>query len=99
MSDLPIKDIGSNIGAGNIAKTGSIEGETGNNFESVINEALSKVSQVQENVDKAVNELATGGDITSAVLAVEKADMSFQLMVEVRNKLISTYQEIMRMQV
>ena len=99
MSDLPIKNIGSNIGAGNIAKTGPIEGETGNNFESVINEALSKVSQVQENVDKAVNELATGGDITSAVLAVEKADMSFQLMVEVRNKLISTYQEIMRMQV
>ena len=99
MSDLPIKNIAGNIGATDIAKTKSIEGETGNNFESVINEALSKVSQVQENVDKAVNELATGGDITSAVLAVEKADMSFQLMVEVRNKLISTYQEIMRMQV
>ncbi|GBD96502.1 MAG TPA: flagellar hook-basal body complex protein FliE [Nitrospirae bacterium] len=99
MSDLPIKNIAGNIGAGDIAKTKSIEGETGNNFESVINEALSKVSQVQEDVEKAVNELSTGGDITSAVLAVEKADMSFQLMVEVRNKLISTYQEIMRMQV
>ena len=99
MSDLPIKDIGSAIGSGDIAKTKAIEGETGGNFESVINEALNKVSQVQEDVEKAVNELATGGDITTAVLAVEKADMSFQLMVEVRNKLISTYQEIMRMQV
>ena len=99
MSDLPIKDIGNNIGAGDISKNKPAEGEAGNNFESVINEALNKVSQVQEDVEKAVNELATGGDITSAVLAVEKADMSFQLMVEVRNKLISTYQEIMRMQV
>ncbi|HDH05518.1 MAG TPA: flagellar hook-basal body complex protein FliE [Nitrospirae bacterium] len=99
MSDLPIKDIGSAIGSGDIAKTKAIEGETGGNFESVINEALNKVSQVQEDVEKAVNELATGGDITTAVLAIEKADMSFQLMVEVRNKLISTYQEIMRMQV
>ena len=99
MSDLPIKDIGSAIGSGDIAKTKAIGGETGGNFESVINEALNKVSQVQEDVEKAVNELATGGDITTAVLAIEKADMSFQLMVEVRNKLISTYQEIMRMQV
>jgi flagellar hook-basal body complex protein FliE len=46
-----------------------------------------------------VNELAKGGDITSAILAVEKADMSFQLMVEIRNKLVSTYEEIMRMPV
>jgi len=57
------------------------------------------VSQVQEDVEKAVSELSSGGDITNAVLAIEKADMSFQLMVEIRNKLLSTYEEIMRMQV
>jgi flagellar hook-basal body complex protein FliE len=99
MSDLPIKEIGSNIGSGDTSNTKSLQNENGASFESVINEALSKVSQVQEDVDKAVNELATGGDITSAVLAIEKADMTFQLMVEIRNKLISTYEEVMKMPV
>ena len=99
MADLPIKDIGGQINAIDGAQKKMLNTETGGNFESVINEALSKVSQVQEDVDKAVNELASGGDITSAVLAIEKADMTFQLMTEVRNKLLRTYEEVMKMQV
>ena len=99
MSDLPIKEIGSNAGAIDVSQSKQLKNEKGGSFESVINEALNKVSQVQDDMEKAVDELAAGGDVTSAVLAVEKADMSFQLMVEVRNKLISTYQEVMRMQV
>lgn len=98
MADLPINNISGNAGIGEAAKSKSVQNANGN-FESVINEALNKVSQVQEDVDKAVNELSSGGDITNAVLAIEKADMTFQMMVEVRNKLISTYQEVMRMQV
>jgi len=98
MTDLPIKNIGANTGIGDAGQAKSVQNEKGN-FESVINEALNKVSQVQEDVDKAVNELSSGGDITNAVLAIEKADMTFQMMLEVRNKLISTYQEVMRMQV
>lgn len=99
MSDISIKNVASGLQSGNVDKTGSVNNETGKNFDSLINEAISKVSQVQEDVEKAVDELATGGDITNAVLAIEKADMTFQLMVEVRNKLLSTYEEIMRMQV
>jgi len=98
MSDLPIKNIGGATGMPDTGQAKSVQNDKGN-FESVINEALNKVSQVQEDVDKAVNELSNGGDITNAVLAIEKADMTFQMMVEVRNKLISTYQEVMRMQV
>ena len=99
MSDLPIKDIGNTINAGNVSQTKALKNESGSSFDTVINEAISKVSQVQEDVEKAVSELSSGGDITNAVLAIEKADMSFQLMVEIRNKLLSTYEEIMRMQV
>jgi flagellar hook-basal body complex protein FliE len=62
-------------------------------------EAMTTISQIQEDADKAVNELASGKDVTQAIIAMEKADMSFQLMVEVRNKLLSAYEEIMRMQV
>jgi len=99
MTDLPIKDISSKIGAGEGLQTNPLKTEPGSSFDSVISEALGKVSQVQKDVETAVNELATGGDITEAVLAIEKADMSFQLMVELRNKLITTYEEVMKMQV
>ena len=99
MSGLPIKNIGNTLGTDEIKQTKSVQGEQGNSFETVIDEAISKVSKVQDDVEKAVNELGTGGDITDAVLAIEKADMSFQLMVEIRNKLLLTYEEIMKMQV
>ena len=99
MSDINIKEISSNIEAGEAGITKALSKEKGSGFDNVINDALNKVSQVQNDVDKAVNELATGGDITNAVLAVEKADMTFQLMVEIRNKLLTSYKEIMRMQV
>lgn len=99
MSDMPIKNIGEIIASENAAKAKPAENTSGKSFDAAINEAISQASEIQDNVDKAVNELATGGDITSAVLAIEKADMSFQLMVEIRNKLLSTYEEIMRMQV
>jgi flagellar hook-basal body complex protein FliE len=97
MSDIPIKNIGP-IDPGSIDSSKSANQEEGGNFESVINEAISKVSQVQDDVEKAVDELANGGDVTNAILAIEKADMSFQLMVEVRNKLLTTYEEIMKLQ-
>lgn len=99
MTDLPIKNAVGKISSGEGLQTNPLKNEPGTNFESVINDALGKVSQVQKDVETAVNELATGGDITDAVLAIEKADMSFQLMVEIRNKLISTYEEVMKMQV
>ena len=100
MSDIIIRGISSGTESGNTADIKPLKGESGKSFDAVINEALGRVSQLQNDVEQAVNELATGsGDITSAVLAVEKADMTFQLMVEIRNKLISTYEEIMRMQV
>jgi flagellar hook-basal body complex protein FliE len=98
MSDLPIKNIG-NISSAEPSKTQSVTNEPNGSFEAVIDDALSKVSQVQNDVEKAVDALATGGDVTDAVLAIEKADMSFQLMVEIRNKLLTTYEEVMKMQV
>ncbi len=99
MSDFSINKIDGKIEAGDIGQTKGQNEENGGAFDAAINDALNKVSQVQDDVDSAVKELASGGDITNAVLAMEKADMTFQLMVEVRNKLLNTYKEIMRMPV
>jgi flagellar hook-basal body complex protein FliE len=68
-------------------------------FEDIMQDAIGKISQIQSETDNAVKELASGGDVTQAIVSMEKADMSFQLMLEVRNKLLNAYEEIMRMQV
>lgn len=68
-------------------------------FNNLVSEAMDMLSKAQNNADSAVKELASGGDITHAIVMMEKADMSFQLMVEVRNKLLNAYEEVMRMQV
>ena len=51
--------------------------------------------------DKKIQELATGktDDIASVMIATEKADIALRTMMQVRNKIIDAYQEIMRMQV
>jgi len=71
----------------------------GAGFDLALKDALSRVTEIQKEAEKAVQELTPGGDLTKAIIAMEKADMSFQVMVEVRNKLLNAYEEIMRMQV
>lgn len=96
MSDLKIS--GLKIGAeASLAKLDGKDSSKG--FGEIMQEAMGKLSQVQENTDMAIKDLASGGDITQAIIAMEKADMSFQLMVEVRNKLLTAYEEISRMQI
>ncbi len=55
---------------------------------------------MQKEADRAIEELASGsGDIVQAMMAIQKAELSFQAMVEIRNKLLNAYEELMRMQV
>ncbi len=70
-------------------------------FGEMLKESISEVNHLRVEADKAIETLATGqsGDIQGTILAMEKADMSFKLMMEVRNKIVSAYQEIMRTQV
>ena len=96
MTDMNISGVGAGQGLPQIKSPGK---ESENGFEELMQEAMGKLSQVQTDAEAAVKELASGGDPSQAILAMEKADMDFQLMVEVRNKLISAYQQIMNMQV
>lgn len=69
-------------------------------FEKLLEETIGQVSSLQKEAEQAINELSTGeGDIVKAMISMQKAEISFKTMVEVRNKLVSAYQEIMRMQV
>ena len=67
----------------------------------VLSESLSQVNALQQEADAAIQTLATGGPTTlhDTMLAVQKADLSFRLMMQVRNKIVEAYQEVLRMQV
>ena len=64
-----------------------------------IGEYISKVDDLQQSSDMSIKDLLSGKneDITSVVSAVAKADMSFKLLVGVRNKLIEAYKQTMNM--
>lgn len=70
-------------------------------FSSMLGQLVSEVNNQQAASAQAVGALQSGQNIPlhHAVIAMEEANVSFQLMVEVRNRLLDSYQEIMRMQV
>ena len=74
---------------------------SGGSFSNVLGELVDGVNSKQAAAGEAVNGLLTGQNVPlhQAMIAMEEASVSFQLMVEVRNKLLESYQELMRMQV
>ena len=61
---------------------------------------LDEVNELRADADAAVQDFAAGRqrDIHQTMIALEKADVAFQLLMQVRNKIISAYETIMRMQ-
>ncbi len=83
-----------------LAQTSSTQ-PTGNSFASMLGQLVSDVNTQQSMAGQTVSALQSGQNVPlhRAVVAMEEANVSFQLMVEVRNRLLDSYQEIMRMQV
>jgi flagellar hook-basal body complex protein FliE len=75
--------------------------ETPKSFSQMLNESMSEVNQLQKDANTAIEKLATGKnkDISETMLMVEKADIAFKAMNQIRTKVIEAYKEIMRMQV
>jgi flagellar hook-basal body complex protein FliE len=69
-------------------------------FINVLHSAMDDMQQLQGQAESKVAGVlsGTGSDVHTAMIAVEKADLSFQLMMQVRNKIVSAYEEISRMQ-
>lgn len=73
----------------------------GDSFSTMLGKMVAEVNNQQISAAQTVNNLQAGGNVSlhQAVIGMEEANVSFQLMVEVRNKLLDAYQEIMKMQV
>ncbi len=74
--------------------------QTGDGFGGVLKNALNQVTNLQGSADQQVGSLLSGGnaDMSKVMISVEKADVAFQLMMQVRNKIVSAYQDIEKMQ-
>lgn len=70
-------------------------------FADTLQESLAEVNALRNKADQAMQDIAVGKttDVQGTIIAMEKADVSFRMMMEARNKLLSAYQEIMRTQV
>lgn len=80
--------------------SGAAGAEGGVAFGDLLKQALQEVNQASSQAEDEARNLMTGesADMHTAMLAVQKADLSFQMMMAVRSKLIDAYREVMRMQ-
>jgi flagellar hook-basal body complex protein FliE len=74
---------------------------SGVRFGELLQASLDRVSQLQTAADQSIADLATGreGEIHSTMIAVEKAEIAFEMAMTIRNKLLSAYETIMRQQI
>jgi flagellar hook-basal body complex protein FliE len=86
---------------GPIAEATPVKEATKGDFGAHLNKALGEVNELQQKADQAIQQLVGEGkgDLQDTMVALEKADVSFRLMMQIRNKVLEAYQEIMRMQV
>ena len=70
-------------------------------FKDFLLRSIDEVNTMQQAADRAVEQLATGGEVTPAevLTAVQKADIAFRMMLQIRNKVVQAYQEIQNIRV
>jgi len=73
-------------------------GAEGSGFLDTLHAAVDQVGQLQSQADGQVASMLSGNgqDVHSAMIAVEKANLTFELMLQVRNKIVAAYQEVSR---
>ncbi len=98
-----MKDIGiNNVLATSLNTPGKKKGLASDpigDFKKVLMQSTGEVNRQLAKADQSIQEMALGKmDIHDAMIDVEKASISFRLMMQVRNKILAAYDEIMRMQ-
>jgi flagellar hook-basal body complex protein FliE len=101
MPILPVAPIGT-IGS----LEGGVVGKTRpsaalDSFGQILGDAITSLNQKDANANNAIVRLAAGEDIElhQVMMAMQEADISMQMALQVRNKIVDAYQEVMRMQV
>jgi flagellar hook-basal body complex protein FliE len=101
MSDINISSIGATNSINGALQSSSANTDSSGNFADVLSQALSFVNETGNESGAASLDLLTGntGDLSSTMIATEKAEIALNLTVAIRNKAIDAYKEVMNMQV
>lgn len=98
---LPIQPI--NLASSPISSTAttSTAKTASDSFQNMLSNAINSVSQSEVDANKQVDQLVNGNaqDLSNVTIAMEKSDLMLKLAVNVRDKVVSAYQEVMRMQI
>jgi flagellar hook-basal body complex protein FliE len=80
------------------SKINTVDGEL--SFSQLLKDSISDLNKTQKNSEKAMTDIATGQvkDLHQAALQIDKAELKMKFMLEVRNKALSAYKEISRIQ-
>jgi flagellar hook-basal body complex protein FliE len=81
-------------------KLAAAESDNGT-FKNLMLDSIEQVNDMQFSANRAVEELSTGGEVNTAEVfsAIQKADMSFRMMMQIRNKMVDAYQEIQNIRI
>ncbi len=73
----------------------------GPKFSDVLMKNIEQVNRLQKDAETAIEDLAAGrrDDVATVMVAKQKADMAFQMLLQVRNKMVDAYEEIKQMRV
>lgn len=84
-----------------IGPKGKVPGADGAGFKDMLNGFMKDVNDLQMTADESIKKLATGEikDVHQAMIKSAEADVSFKLMMEIRNKLMDAYKEVMKTQI
>jgi len=80
---------------------GRTEAAGASTFKDLLVDSIKEVNSMQQAADRAVEKLAAGEDVNPAevLTAVQKADIAFKLMMQMRNKMVQAYQEVQNIRV
>ena len=103
MKDISVEsNLRAILGPGlNKTQKNSGQGQGGKPFSETLTESLKEVNSLQNQADKVIENLVAGKSqsIHETMIAVNKADLAFRMTMQVRNKIVEAYQEVLRMQV
>jgi flagellar hook-basal body complex protein FliE len=96
----------SNITVNNLPMPSAVKGgvapvEGEGSFKDFLLDSIHQVNSMQADADKAIESLATGGDVNPAevLTAVQKADLAFRTVMQIRNKLVQAYQDVQNIRI
>jgi flagellar hook-basal body complex protein FliE len=99
MDDMKVKNVLSDPSS-RMENRQSVRHDPVSDFQKVLSQSLGEVNQKLTEADQSVQEMVLGKkDIHQAMIAIEQANLSLRMVIQIRNKLVTAYEELMRMQI